>query len=321
MDVLIAGETLVDFLSAESGPLASTESFRRRAGGAPANVAVGLARLGVVPRFWTRIARDPFGDFLASTLADEGIPEEFVVRDPAAKTTLAFVALDDDSTFAFRRDGTADTRLEPGTIPDERLAAFDWVHVGGVTLAAGPARAATFDLMERAAAAGATVSFDPNARPELWASSPHDFPASVRRAFGAADVVTATPADLAAAGIGADADPSALARAVADRGPHTVLLTLGAAGARARATAAAPWVDGAVECAHEGYAVEAVDPTGAGDAFAAGALAALVGGDSLRDSLAFANAVAAITTTGRGAMTALPSREAVRAFRRRTTRR
>ena len=87
--VLLAGETLVEFPPGSDAPLAAVERFERRAGGAPPNVAVRLAQLGRPPWFWTRVGADPFGDFLAGTLADRGVPERFVERDAEAKTTLA----------------------------------------------------------------------------------------------------------------------------------------------------------------------------------------------------------------------------------------
>ena len=311
-DILVAGEALVDFLPERSGPLAGVESFHRRPGGAPANVAVGLAALDRTPWFWTRVGADPFGDALAETLADAGLPDRFVERDPEAKTTLAFVEHDADAdrAFTFYRDGTADTRLQPGRVPGDVLDAVEWVSVGGVPLASEPARTATLDLAERARGRGATVAFDPNARPELWDD---EFPAVVERMLDRAHVVKATPEDLDAAGFDANADPEVLATAVHEAGPHTLLLTRGKQGAFAAATADAPWGPAAVT--HDGYAVDPADTTGAGDAFTAGALAALSEGEPLGEVLAFANAVAAVTTTAAGAMTALPDREAVRGFR------
>jgi fructokinase len=310
-DILVAGETLVDFLPGSAGPLADVERFTRRPGGAPANVAVGLATLGHTPWFWTRVGADPFGDLLADTLDDHGVPDRFVERDPEAKTTLAFVEHDEaaDRAFTFYRDGTADTRLQSGTVPDDVLGSVEWVYVGGVALASEPARSATFDLVERAGDHGATVVFDPNARPELWGDD--DFATVATRALGHADVVKATPEDLAAFGI--EGAPAAVAEAVHDEGPHTVLLTRGSKGAFASATGDAPWGPTTVE--HTGYAVDPIDTTGAGDAFTAGALAAFVDGRRLPAVLAYANAVAAVTTTGEGAMTALPDATAVRAFR------
>jgi len=313
--VLVAGETLVDFLPGTRGPLATVESFTRRPGGAPANVAVGLARLGETPWFWTRVGDDPFGESLVGTLESEGVPDRFVERDPEARTTLAFVAHDEDADrgFTFYRDGTADTRMEPGRVPDEVLGSVEWVVAGGVTLAGGPSRRATLDLLERAAGAGATVAFDPNFRPELWADG--EFESTVGGALEHVDVLKATAGELRALGFEGE-DEAGLARAVlgSAAGPHTVLTTLGGAGARAEAGAEAPW--GPTTATHAGYPVEPVDTTGAGDAFLAGAVASFVGGETdLSGVLAFANAVAAVTTTAAGAMTALPTREAVRTFR------
>ena len=313
--VLVAGETLVDFLPATPGPLATVESFTRRPGGAPANVAVGLARLGETPWFWTRVGEDPFGEMLVGTLDDEGLPGRFVERDPDARTSLAFVAHDEDADrgFTFYRDGTADTRMGAGRVPDEVLESVGWVVAGGVTLADGPSRRATLDLLERAAAADATVAFDPNFRPELWTKG--EFEPTVRRALEHVDVLKATAGELRELGFEGD-DEAALSRAVFERdaGPHTVLTTLGGAGARVTASESAPW--GPSTVTHPGYPVEPTDTTGAGDAFLAGAVASFAGGETdLSRVLSFANAVAAVTTTAAGAMTALPTREEVRRFR------
>lgn len=321
--VLVAGETLVDLLPDRVGPLSDVAGFTRRAGGAPANVAVGLARLGRTPWFWTRVGSDPFGDFLVDALADQGVPERFVERDPGAKTSLAFVAHDEDAdrSFTFYRDRTADTRIEPGGVPDDVLADVDWVAFGGVALATEPSHRAMLDLARRARDHRCRVLFDPNARPELWDA--FAFPGAVREAFGLADVVKATPEDLAAAEVGTHTDggdvdrttddPAALAAAVTELGPDTAFLTLGADGACVHATGDAPGA--AATARHDGYAVDPVDTTGAGDAFTAGALAALADGEPLEEVLAFANAVAALATTADGAMTALPTREEVAAFR------
>lgn len=309
---LVAGETLVDMLPDAPAPLAEVERFDRRFGGGPANVVVGLARLADPPLFWTRVGADPFGDFLAGRLADEGVPTDLVERDDEAQTGLAFVSLDEsgEREFTFYRDGSADTRLSPDRAGDVSLSDVDWVHVGGVLLADDPSRSATLRLARRASSAGLTVSFDPNARPELWTE--FDYGPSVRTMLGLADVVKASPADLAGAGFAADADPADLAAAVADAGPHTVFLTLGADGAYAASAGAWP---GSTEVIHPGYEVETVDTTGAGDAFLAGAIAALRAGESLDEAVAFANAVAALTTTERGAVETVPTRAAVRAFR------
>ena len=310
-DVLVAGETLIDWIPERSGPLEDVDSFERRPGGAPANVAVALARLERPPLFWTRVGADPFGRYLERILENNGLPIRFVERDPGAKTTLAFVTHDEtgERAFTFYRDGTADTRLEPGRIDDETLADCEWVHAGGVTLSSGPSRAATLDLLERAAAAVCTVSFDPNLRPALWPNL-ETFASVVGDALAHVDVCLATAAELKALGFDGGSSTEH-ARAAIEGGPvHTVFVTRGDEGAVAVADDGAPWAANAVS--HPGFDVETVDTTGAGDAFVAGAITALRNGRALADAVAFANAVAATATTGRGAMAAVPTREAVR---------
>ena len=310
-DVLVAGETLIDFLPERPGPISSVEGFDRRAGGAPANVAVALSRLERTPLFWTRVGDDPFGRYLCETLGDHGLPDRFVERDPDAKTSLAFVTHDEtgDRSFSFYRYGTADTRLEPGRIDDDVLADLEWVHAGGVTLSSGSSRAATLDLLERAAARGATTSFDPNARPELWPDEA-TFREVVREALAHVDVLKATAEELETLGFEGDTVADR-ARAAIEFGPDAVFATRGGEGAIAVAGADAPW-SGTAE--HGGYDADVVDTTGAGDAFVAGTIAALHEGTDLEETLAFANAVGAAATTAAGAMTALPTREAVRAM-------
>lgn len=308
--VLVAGEALVDFLPVRPGPLSAVESFTRRPGGAPANVAAGLARLDCTPYLWTRVGDDPFGHFVADAVTDAGVPDRLVAFDSEVRTSLAFVTHDEtgDRTFTFYREDTADTRMEPGGA-DAVLDSVEWVVAGGVALSSGRSRGAILDLLDRAGEA--TIVFDPNARPELWADG--EFETVVGDALADVDVLKATSEELRALGI-EGADPEALAHAATEYGPHTVLLTLGGAGSLAVATDEAPW--GAAVARHPGYEVDVVDTTGAGDAFLAGALTSLAGGETdLEEMLAVANAVAAVTTTADGAMTALPTREEVATLR------
>ena len=325
--VLVAGETLVDFLPESDAPLAAVERFARHPGGAPANVAVRLTQLDEPPWFWTRVGADPFGQFLVETLVDRGVPDRFVERDPDAKTTLAFVSgapeeattVEDEPAavgdgenseaasdevsprFTFYRDDTADTRLQPGRVPAEVLDTVEWVVLGGVLLASEPSRSAVFDLAERARERDCTVVFDPNGRPELWPDA--DFETQVRRFLPLADVVKTTPEDLTPAGFAAD--PDELASELHEIGVHTVFRTAGSAGSAASASGDAPW--GPVRVSHAGYEVDAVDTTGAGDAFTAGVVAALADGErDLERVLARANAVAAASTTRHGGMSELP---------------
>lgn len=309
--ILVAGDTLVDLLPDEPGPPGEAGGYTPNFGGSGANVALALDRLGLSPLFWTRLADDDFGTFLRGHLYESSIPATHLVSDPDARTTLAVVSHDahGDRSFNFYREDGADTRMESGTIPDATLADAAWVHTTGVTLSVEPSRTATLDLQERATDS-ATVSLDPNWRPEMWHSR-QEYAAVVRGALGNVDVVKATAEDLAPAGFDAE-DPRDVVESVAALGPHTVVLTQGSDGAVCFGTEESP-VPGFVT--HAGYEVETVDATGAGDVFLAGFIASMTSG--VRDParlLGLANAAGAVATTQPGAVSALTGLEEIRSF-------
>ncbi|TQQ79178.1 carbohydrate kinase [Halonotius terrestris] len=305
--VLVAGEALIDFIPDHPGALSHVETFDRRAGGAPANVAVGLARLEETPWLCSTISTDPFGEFLAERLASEGLPERFITRVENS-TTLAFVSHGEnaDREFSFHRQRTADTVLQTDVVDTATLSAVDWVVVGGVTLSSEPARSATFKLVERARAADCRIVFDPNTRPELWTDT-DDMTLTFDQMLEQTDVLKMTREDFEATAFNTTNED--FAERLLQKGPEIVLLTEGQAGARAIAESDSPWGGGKWQ--HPGYEIDAVDTTGAGDAFLAGAITAFVENRSPSKLLAFANAVAALATTEGGAMTALPDRDAV----------
>ena len=324
-EILVAGETLVDLLPGAGATLRDVDGFTHRPGGAPANVAVGLTRLGAPPAFWTRLGDDPFGDFLRETLDEEGVPSA-LARRVAGNTTLAVVSPPSVDARRFRFYGSRDVAFgfAPDAVPTDALASASWVHVGGVALTHPGGRRAMRTLAAAAAERGCTVSFDVNYRPDLVPDGDRDAVVEAIRAILAdADVAFASDDDVAATGL-SSRDGAPLARDLLELGPHTTVVTLGAAGAVAASTPAAPW--GETTARHAGFAVEAVDATGAGDAFTAGLIArlatgadgtaGLAAGDSPNpaDGLAFANATAALSVRERGGMTALPDRAAVEAF-------
>lgn len=306
--VLIAGETLVDLVPDHPGPPGEAGGYVPRFGGAPANVAIGMARLATPPSFWTRLATDDFGEFLREQLIEADVPEDLLTTDADARTTVALVTHDatGDRSFAFYREGGADERMEPGTVSDDVLDDLEWVHLSGVPLCSEPSRSALLELAERASDR-CVVSLDPNWRPELWTSR-QEYGAVVRGTLDDVDVLLASPEDLAAAGFETD-EPATLARTVTDYGPHTVVVTLGADGAVCEATDASPLAGSA---RHGGYDVDVVDTTGAGDTFVAGLLTALTNGvtDGER-ALTIANAAGAVATTEKGAVTGLSDLDTV----------
>ena len=330
--IFVAGETLVDFVPEAGGTLREVDGYAHRPGGAPANVAVGLARLGSPPAFWTRVGDDAFGAFLAETLADEGVPDTHVER-VGGKTTLAVVSPPgaDGPRFSFYGPREATFGFDPDAVPTEALTGDDaaasptgasaspWVHLGGVALTHPRGRAATRELRSAATAAGCPVSFDVNYRPDLVSDDAAEAASTaVREAVAESGVVLCSDEDVSAAGLSTN-EGEELARDLLALGPHTAVVTLGGDGALAVSTDDAPW--GSATVRHEGFAVEAVDATGAGDAFTAGLLSRLAGETAgsddetaLREALAVGNATAALSVRSVGGMGSMPSREEAEAF-------
>ncbi|MCC2668088.1 MAG: putative fructokinase [Armatimonadetes bacterium] len=310
--VLCLGEALIDFVADVAGvSLAECPGFRKAPGGAPANVAVGLARLGVSSAFLGKVGDDAFGHFLEQTFAAAGADTRYMRFDPEARTGLAFVSLkaDGDREFLFFRNPSADMRYRPEEIPDEAFEGCRALHFGSITLIQDPSRAATLDAIRRARERGALISFDPNLRPALWP----DLDMARREILAAlplADVVKVS--DEEAEFLFGPGSPAEHARRLLEAGAHTAAITSGAGGSHLATTA------GAVDV--PGFSVQAVDTTGAGDGFVAGLLAGLLAGPPPADAreleqlARFANAVGALACLQKGAIPALPTRAAVEQF-------
>lgn len=313
-EILVAGETLVDFLPGSGETLHDVDNFDHRPGGAPANVAVGVSRLGLPPAFWTRLGDDPFGDFLRETLVAEDVPSAGFER-VEGNTTLAVVSPPGVDGQRFRFYGSQDVTFgfDPESVPVDALESCSWVHLGGVALTHPDGREAMRELAARAGGHDCTVSFDVNYRPDLVSEGDHEaVVAAIREIIADSDVVFASDEDVESTGISSH-EGERLGRDLLDLGPHTAVVTLGAEGAVVASSTAAPWGERTVR--HGGFEVDAVDTTGAGDAFTSGLIARLAAEDAdLDDAIAFANATAALSVGDLGGMSALPSREQVERF-------
>ncbi|MBT2050515.1 aminoimidazole riboside kinase [Enterobacter asburiae] len=288
--IWVLGDAVVDLLPDGEGRLLQCP------GGAPANVAVGIARLGGQSAFIGRVGDDPFGRFMAKTLADEKVDVKSMRLDPAHRTSTVVVDLDDhgERSFTFMVRPSADLFLESADLPT--FSAGEWLHVCSIALSAEPSRSATFEAMAAIREAGGYVSFDPNIRPDLWPDE-NALRRCLEQALQSADVVKLSVEELAfltgnvEVNVGLDA---LMARCPA----RLVLVTQGKEGVIA-------WHDGAVKH-YPATPVECVDTTGAGDAFVAGLLYGLAAGQDLTPVIALAQRCGALATTAKGAMTALP---------------
>ena len=313
--IVCLGEVLIDFVPFEvSLPIEQATSFHRSAGGAPANVAVALSRLGVPSAFIGKLGGDPFGRFLHQTLADESVDLRGVVVDAGAQTPLAFVGSDGKAgrSFVFYHKQMADTLLKPEEVDIELIAHASVFHFGSVTLAAEPSRSATLAAARWAREHGCLVSFDPNVRLELW-DAPRAALDCITESLSLVDVVKVSIDEVPF--LTSASDAALACRRLREHGPAVAVVTLGRDGCY--------YDTGACSGTVPAPRVEVVDTLGAGDAFMAGLLCGL-SSDALCDeraltrALRFANGVGAITTTRHGAIPALPTRAQVEAILRST---
>lgn len=299
--VWVMGDAVVDLIP--EGEL----HYLKCPGGAPANVAVGVARLGGESAFIGRVGADPFGRFMADTLVAEGVDIRHLTQDPAHRTSTVLVELDEagERSFTFMVRPSADQFLEPADLP--RFEAGQWLLSCSIALANEPVRSSCLQAMAAIKEAGGRVCFDPNLRPEVW-GNPAEMLPQVSAAIALADVVKLSVEELQLL----SGEDELLAGLATLSGPALVLVTRGAAGVVARLGGdLLEWV---------GQKVTPLDTTGAGDAFVAGLLAALAGRSSLPTLaelpaiLVQAHGCGALATTAKGAMTALPTRTELDAF-------
>ncbi len=292
LDVVTLGETMVAVRVAERIRFGGDATLA--VAGAESNVAIGLARLGHGVRWGGRLGADESGELVLRTLRAENVLVDTVSRDTDRATGLVLFEqrLPDVTRVEYHRRDSAGSRVRAA---DSVAALADMpriLHITGVTpaLSASAAEAVT-EAVRIARGGGALISFDVNYRSRLW--DPDTAAATLRPLARAADVVIASEDEL---GLVAR-DPGELI----DCGVSEVMIKLGADGAAAHTAAGVR--------TGEGHRVSVVDSIGAGDAFTAGYLSALLDGGDIAERLARANTLGAFAVSSRGDWEGLPSRE------------
>lgn len=315
VDIVCLGELLIDMFPGEIGKrLAEVSAFYPKPGGAPANVAAGLARLGRRSAFIGKVGDDAFGHHLAAILAAEGVETSGMRFDAEARTTMAFIASPDPHTneYLFYRNPGADTRLHVDELDKALLRGCKVLHFGSLSLVEEPIRSATLGAIEIVASSGGLISLDVNYRPSLWESSEAAYEA-VMAIMARVDLLKVNEEELLL--LTGEQDLEAGGPALVDLGPKLCVITSGASGSY--------FVTGDGTGFVAAYQVETVDATGCGDSFVAGILSQLMADDirngiprteRLSQILGFANAAGALTAQKRGVIPALPSARAVNNF-------
>lgn len=297
--IVAIGEAMIEFNQAQAG---TPEAYVRGFGGDTSNMAIAAARLGARSGYVTRVGDDAFGRMLLRLWSDEGVDTRGVATDPHAPTGVYFVTHGPQGhEFSYLRAGSAASRIEPATLPLAVIGGARLLHVSGISQAiSAGACDAVFAAIEAAKANGARISYDPNVRLKLW-------PLPRARA-----VVVATMAQCdwflpsldEARMLSGQAEPVAILDWCHAQGAPVVALKCGRDGTHVS--------DGRRVERIDAHRVNSVDATGAGDCFDGAFAARSLAGDDPFDAARYANAAAALATTGFGAVAPLPRDAAVR---------
>jgi len=312
-DVTSQGEAIIYMFSVEVGiPLAEVSAFYPMPGGAPANVAVAVARLGASSAFIGKVGDDPFGQHLATTLAQQGVETRGMRFDKEARTGINFHAQVDENTAThlFYRNPSADMRLTSAELDSELLRSTRIYYFGSISLIQEPCRAATQEALRIAKEAGALIAFDVNYRESLWAT-PEDARTQMLAMMPYVNVLKLNEDEIVL--LTGTSDLTTALKQLERLGPELCAVTLGPNGS-------------AYQCAGKSelvppFKVHAIEPTGSGDAFMATLLIQLLGDDGdwrsrmqpdqMYALLRRANAAGAITATKKGAFAGFPSAASV----------
>ena len=294
---------MVEFNQTHAGAPQYLQGF----GGDTSNAIIAAARQGAPCAYITRLGDDQFGRMLQGLWQAENVGTQGVQIDSDAHTAVYFVTHGAPGTpghvFSYLRKGSAASRMMPDFLPRELIAGARFLHVSGISQAISESACATvFAAIEFARAAGVQVAFDTNLRLRLW--SIEQARIVMTRTIGLADYLLPSLEDMQS--IAQRDDPDAILDWCFEHGARNVVLKLGAHGCRVATR------EQRINIA--GHRVAAVDATGAGDCFDGALLARLYFGDNLVTSARYANAAAALTTTGFGAVAPLPSRLQVEQF-------
>ena len=312
-DVIALGELLIDFtMNGESEQ--GNHLFEACPGGAPCNVLAMLNKLGKKTAFIGKVGNDQFGTLLRKTLNEAGIDTSNLFTDDEVNTTLAFVhtLADGDREFSFYRNPGADMMLKEDEIDEDFLSQAKIFHFGTLSMTQDEVRAATKKAVKSAKQSGALISFDPNLRELLW-SSLELAKEQMEYGFSQCDILKISDNEIQFVSGKEDYDEGI--KYLQDKYQiPVILLTMGKEGSRA-------YYKG-MRVERSGFSVKTIETTGAGDTFGGSALNYILEHDfynlteeDLGELLSFANAAAAIVTTKKGAILAMPEREEVEKIR------
>lgn len=309
------GEALIDFIpNQKNQALKVVTGFTKRAGGAPANVCACVSRLGQQSVMITKLGYDAFGDYIIQTLSDVGVDTRHITQTRKANTGLAFVSLDEQGNrdFTFYRHPSADMLLNKKEIKKQLFKPSDILHFCSVDLIDAPVKLAHKKAISYAKKNGCMVSFDPNVRLALW-DNHERYRLTINQFIKKADIIKISDEELEFITGKKDILEALPLLFVGD--VKIVVFTSGSKGATVYTKNKT--------FNHTGFPVEAIDTTGAGDAFIGAFLASLLKQKITKNDLSlldytnhlvYSNAVGAIVASKKGAIPSMPHEEEVKDF-------
>lgn len=304
------GEALIDFIpNTTDSKLKDVETFSRQVGGAPCNVASTVQKLGGQAEMITQLGEDAFGDIIVETLDNLGVGTSYIKRTNVANTALAFVSLtkSGERDFSFYRKPSADMLYDRDNIKDLPINENEILHFCSVDLVDSEMKEAHKAIIDKFKQQKGIICFDPNVRLPLWESE-EACKAAIREFIPHANIIKISDEELSFI-TDINNDEEAIAW-LFQNDVEVVIYTKGSAGSEIY------FKDG-TKISHEGFKVQAVDTTGAGDAFIGAMLSKILNFETLNltqelkhqgeDILAFSNFVAAKVTTNYGAIGSIPT--------------
>jgi sugar/nucleoside kinase (ribokinase family) len=292
LDFVAIGETVVDFISVEETDwLLNAYTFRKYLGGSPANIALYVAKLGGTSAIVSKTGIGAMGQFLEAELRRAGVITDYVVMDHRVHTSVVFISRT-KRTPDFEVFRSGDYRLEPKEVEETAVQRAKVVHASTFALSRQPCRSAVEKAFQLAQKHGKIVSLDPNYSPQIWPDYREAM--DVLRQMLRHVTITKPSLDDAARIFGRNKIPEEYIELFHDMGPRIVVLTMGAEGILLS--------EGGNITHIPARPVEVVDATGAGDAFWAGFLVALLDENPLQRCALFAHEMAARKLTTMGPM-------------------
>jgi fructokinase len=302
LDLLAIGETLIDFISVETaGSLQDATTFHRYQGGSPANIAVYVAKLGGKAAVISKTGIGAFGQFLKSELRRFGVNTDYLVMDQHTHTSVIFVSRTTD-TPDFEAFRSSDYQLTPAEVSEEAISRAKILHTSTFALSREPCRSAVSKALQRAYELGKIVSFDPNYSPRVWPD--YEEAKQVIREMYRYTTLTKPSQDDAQRLFGTGYQPEQYIQMFHAMGPQLVVFTMGKEGTLLSQT-------GKSIIHIPARPVKVLDATGAGDAFWAGFLVALLDGNSLERCALFAREVVEQKLIAVGPLPSILDRQAI----------